>query len=221
MECPHCGLINPDVVQRCDCGYDFDLKRVANPPHQLTDFSQKPLSLLGKFRRRIWIFVILAAVVAVAVFVRGVLTNPMRAGQTSCPGILRTLHTVEVTFASTYQGGFTDGLHRLGPPPSGNPNVDHADLVFPVYAGRGPGGTNFGFEKAGCKFTYTPGKRHFGSIPTYTITAEQVEFEHGRKNFFIDETGVIRGTIENRTATAKDPPLYGTGKGRPLPGRSF
>ena len=24
MDCPHCGLINPDTAQRCDCGYDFE-----------------------------------------------------------------------------------------------------------------------------------------------------------------------------------------------------
>ena len=23
MHCPQCGLINPDIAQRCDCGYDF------------------------------------------------------------------------------------------------------------------------------------------------------------------------------------------------------
>ena len=23
MECPRCGLVNPDSAQRCDCGYDF------------------------------------------------------------------------------------------------------------------------------------------------------------------------------------------------------
>ena len=25
MECPNCGLINPDNAQRCDCGYDFEV----------------------------------------------------------------------------------------------------------------------------------------------------------------------------------------------------
>jgi hypothetical protein len=24
MNCPKCGLINPDSAQRCDCGYDFE-----------------------------------------------------------------------------------------------------------------------------------------------------------------------------------------------------
>ena len=23
MDCPRCGLINPETAQRCDCGYDF------------------------------------------------------------------------------------------------------------------------------------------------------------------------------------------------------
>ncbi len=23
MDCPKCGLINPESAQRCDCGYDF------------------------------------------------------------------------------------------------------------------------------------------------------------------------------------------------------
>jgi hypothetical protein len=26
MKCPECGLINPDIAQRCDCGYDFQCK---------------------------------------------------------------------------------------------------------------------------------------------------------------------------------------------------
>ena len=31
MNCPQCGLINPETAQRCDCGYDFISKSVERP----------------------------------------------------------------------------------------------------------------------------------------------------------------------------------------------
>jgi hypothetical protein len=30
MDCPQCGLINPNTAQRCDCGYDFESKSSKN-----------------------------------------------------------------------------------------------------------------------------------------------------------------------------------------------
>jgi Flp pilus assembly protein TadB len=31
MDCPRCGLVNPDTAERCDCGYDFQSKKVEKP----------------------------------------------------------------------------------------------------------------------------------------------------------------------------------------------
>lgn len=30
-KCPNCGLINPDIAQRCDCGYDFECGEIKSP----------------------------------------------------------------------------------------------------------------------------------------------------------------------------------------------
>ena len=44
-----------------------------------------------------------------------------------------------------------------------------------------------------------------GQIRTYSLLARPGRF--GYRSFFVDETGVIRATSENRPATAKDPPI--------------
>ena len=40
MECPICGLLNPDSSQRCDCGFDFHSARVEK---SLLDEKEKAL----------------------------------------------------------------------------------------------------------------------------------------------------------------------------------
>ncbi len=99
-------------------------------------------------------------------------------------------------------------MNRLGSPPARRqPDIDHADLVDPVLAGLTEGGTNLSFSKNGYRFTYIPGPRDAdGKIGSYTITARPRN--HGTdRNFFTDETAVIRATAEDRLATAKDPPI--------------
>jgi hypothetical protein len=45
-----------------------------------------------------------------------------------------------------------------------------------------------------------------GRIQSYTISARPLRFgETGKKSFYTDETGVVRGTSENRAAAARDP----------------
>ena len=38
MKCPHCGLLNPQSAQRCDCGYDF--RTASLQPSYLTSRQQ-------------------------------------------------------------------------------------------------------------------------------------------------------------------------------------
>jgi hypothetical protein len=60
VKCPRCGLINPDIAQRCDCGYDFDKGTI-----EKAYFKQE----LPKSIKTYFIFVILfnVAVVIVAI----------------------------------------------------------------------------------------------------------------------------------------------------------
>lgn len=54
---------------------------------------------------------------------------------------------------------------------------------------------------------YTPGKPGpDGRIKSYTLTASAGNY--GYLNLFTDETGILRGTREDRPATAPDPPIH-------------
>ncbi len=46
MECPRCGLLNPDAALRCDCGYDFVSKAVQTPYFR----QELPKPFMGLFR---------------------------------------------------------------------------------------------------------------------------------------------------------------------------
>jgi hypothetical protein len=46
MDCPQCGLINPNTAQRCDCGFDFQCKEMRDPY-----LKAQPNCRAGKFDR--------------------------------------------------------------------------------------------------------------------------------------------------------------------------
>jgi len=132
------------------------------------------------------------------------------ADEASATATLRTLNTSAITFASTYGRGFVDVLKRLGIPPQGQrPSPERADLVDPTLSADGPTSTGpNNFQKNGYTFTYTPGPGAFGAITSYTITARPITYlRSGSRSFFTDQSAVMRGTGENRSATAFDAPI--------------
>lgn len=119
-------------------------------------------------------------------------------------GLLRTINTAEITYASTYNIGYSPSLSCLAPS-KGNPTAKAAGLVDSVLAGAG--NTS---EYSGYRFVYSPGPRdEKGHISSYSVTASPIQPEvTGTYYFFTDQTGVIR---QNSTGPAgpKDPPLAG------------
>ncbi len=118
-------------------------------------------------------------------------------------GSLRTINTAEITYASTYDGGFSPNLAVLGPPPAGKqPTETAAGLIDEVLASG---------VKIGYRFTYRPGPRDAkGQIRSYTVCAQPVQrSEPLQPSFSTDETGVIRQTQEDRCPTSQDPAIAG------------
>jgi type IV pilus assembly protein PilA len=117
-------------------------------------------------------------------------------------GSMRTINTAEITYASTYNLGYTADLASLGAG-SGPPSAAAAGLIDESLA-RG--------KKSGYVFTYAPGPRDAaGKISSYSVSARPENYgpadRRYQSSFFTDQSGVIRGTREDRPATAQDTPI--------------
>lgn len=124
---------------------------------------------------------------------------PSEADTATAVAGMRTINTAEVTYASTYNKGFSAALKHLGGPEDVKPTATASALVDEKLAAG---------KKANYVFTYKPGKTDKdGKITTYTVTARPAKWVRGDKSFFSDQTGVIRWTDENRPPKAGDPPL--------------
>jgi hypothetical protein len=116
------------------------------------------------------------------------------ANESTAVGSLRTITTAQLEFSKQYPTkGFAASLAELGPTPGDN-QIDAA-----LASGA----------KSGYVFALTPAALDSaGHITKFTVTATPQTFEKtGARNFFVDESGVIRATPENRRATASDPAL--------------
>lgn len=129
---------------------------------------------------------------------------PMRMNEGSAIGSLRELATALVS----YSAGFSempDSMDALGGPAEAESSKDHALLIDSQLAST--------HVQSGYRFEYQK-----TSIDSYRITARPLDFgKSGRRNFFVDESGVIRFTEEDREATTNDDVLGG----RQFRGRSY
>ena len=155
------------------------------------------------------LIVVAIILIIAAIAIPNLLKSRIAANEASTTSTLRTLNTAEVTFASTYNSGFSDGLNRLGAPASGQPDVNNADLVDPVLAGRTGTGNNLSFVKAGYIFAYTVlgSNTTFGYIAQYAINADpQARGSSGQRSFYCNESAVLRANA-TANATVSDNPL--------------
>jgi prepilin-type N-terminal cleavage/methylation domain-containing protein len=158
------------------------------------------------------LIVVAIILIIAAIAIPNLLRSRIAANQASAVGSLRTLNTAEITYATTYNTGYTSTLGWLGPPAAAtNPTATAAGLIDSVLSGmvlNGSAATQS--NKSGYQFTYTAGSTDIsGRINTYGITATPVNVgTTGTSFFYTDQSGVIR---QNSTAVAGsgDSPLAG------------
>jgi hypothetical protein len=152
------------------------------------------------------LFVILMVFMS-AFVVPGWLSSRHHTDQARVVYSLRSIHAAASTYQQKYGNGFPFHREILTPPRTGTPaGCNAAGLIEPALARR---------QKSGYVFEYWPGPRvqtpHHGCVPgvqSFRITAQPLDFGRtGTTSYFCDETGIVRQTSENRSATLDDPPV--------------
>jgi prepilin-type N-terminal cleavage/methylation domain-containing protein len=155
------------------------------------------------------LIVVAIILIIAAIAIPNLLRSRIAANQASAVGTFRTLNTAEITFAITYNTGYTATLGYLGPPTTGqNPSATAAGLIDSVLSGGSTTATMS--TKSGYAFVYTPAATDAsGRIDTYGITATPLGVSTtGTNRYYTDQSGVIR---QNSTTVAgsTDSPLAG------------
>ena len=151
------------------------------------------------------LIVVAIILIIAAIAIPNLLRSRIAANQASAVGSLRTINTAEITYASTYNTGYSGALSYLGPPAAGQqPTATSAGLLDEVL-----GGTAVPAVKSGYAFNYSPGTVTQGRIDVYTVTASPSTVGTTGSNFyFTDMSGVIRQNTTG-TATVADSPIGG------------
>ena len=146
------------------------------------------------------LIVVAIILIIAAIAIPNLLKSRMAANQASAVGSLRAIDTAEITYASTYNTGFSPTLAALGPPASGNGSASAAGMIDSVLAAG---------SKAGYSFAYAATPDAGGHYNTYSVNANPTTpGTTGTNYYYSDQTVVIRQN-STQQAAATDSPLGG------------
>jgi type IV pilus assembly protein PilA len=148
------------------------------------------------------LIVVAIILIIAAIAIPNLLRSRMAANEASAVGSIRSINTAEVTYASTYPAiGFSADLASLGGATPCTASSSTACLIDQVLAGA----TSAATSKSGYYFTYT----NTAGTPSvaYTIIGIPASAQTGQRQFFSDQSGVIRYTTDGSTPTVSSNPL--------------
>ena len=124
--------------------------------------------------------ILIIAAIAIPNFMRARIASNEASAVSSC----RTINSAEINYNSYYQQGFSSTLAQLGPPTSGQANINQADMLDDVLASG---------VKSGYTFVYTPSNFSGGRYDGYQVNGNPtVPQRSGSRYFFSDPSGIIR-----------------------------
>jgi len=157
--------------------------------------SQKGFSLIEL------LIVVAVILIIAAIAIPSLLRSKIAANEASAVASLRAYNTSIVAYETTYVTAPTTDLSALGP--STTPTSTAADLVDNLLGVAAP-------VKSGYAFTYTAGAASAaGLVSSYTIIAVPLSAGTGQRQFFTDQTAVIRQTTDGSTPSATSAPIGG------------
>ncbi len=148
---------------------------------------------------------IVVAIIAIiaAIAIPNLLRSRMSANEASAAGAMRTISTGEVAFQTAcFVDANNDGLGdygslaQLGNPDGAGATPPYIDQVLA------------GGSKQGYTFTVTVTNGTANQMPAYTCTAAPTTpGKTGYRQYFVDESGVIRFTANGTAATVTSTPM--------------
>lgn len=147
--------------------------------------------------------IILVAVIAIiaAIAIPNLLRSRMEANEAQAAEAMRTITKGEVAFQyGCFSDADKDGVGDYGSLAElANPGEDVPPFIDTVLGGG---------NKQGYSFTVTVISGSSKVLPGYTCTAvPSAPGRTGTRQYFVDESGVIRFTADGSAVTAKSPPL--------------
>jgi prepilin-type N-terminal cleavage/methylation domain-containing protein len=145
------------------------------------------------------LIVVAIILIIAAIAIPNLLRSKMAANEASAVASLRTYNTAIAAYQTTYATDPTTDFSQLGPVSGGSPSASSADLVDNLLGAAGNP------VKSGYSFTYTPVSAT--PVTQYTILAVPSSSSTGQRQFFTDQSGVIRQTTDGTTPTVASTPI--------------
>jgi prepilin-type N-terminal cleavage/methylation domain-containing protein len=139
------------------------------------------------------LIVVAIILIIAAIAIPNLLRSRMAANETSAVGSLRTINTSEVTYFTTYQVGYSDGLSALGGANPCTAKTASACLIDEQLT-KAIDAAN---AKSGYFFDYK-----LVDANDYTVNGNAASASTGNRAFFTDQSGVIRQKLSAQAGAA-------------------